>query len=104
MSSDGQVQAHEEDAEATLDQIDAVILFPTLGAPCVVEQSDTAYLEVVIAFEKNAHVSPGSLAHYLQFRPFQDPYPATDDDAESSCDEARAENVFVTQDAWSTAD
>ncbi|HZS35801.1 MAG TPA: hypothetical protein VFF06_03195 [Polyangia bacterium] len=103
-SSNGAVQAHDGDAEATLDEIDAVILFPVLGAPCVVPQGDDTYLEVIIALEKDAHVSPGSFAHYLQFRPFQDPYPETDDEAEQGLDEARAAQVFVTQDAWSLSD
>ena len=99
MSSDGQVQSHDEDAEATLDSIDAVILFPSLGVPCIVEQGDNTYVEVVVALEKDAHVSPGSMAHYLQFRPFADPYPADGHEADG-CDEVRANSVFVTQDAW----
>jgi len=99
MSSDGQVQSHDEDAEATLDSIDAVILFPSLGAPCIVERGDATYVEVIVALEKDAHVSPGSMAHYLQFRPFAAVYPAEGNEADG-CDEVRASDVFVTQDAW----
>lgn len=103
-ASEGSVQAHEREADGTLDDIDAVILFPVLGAPCVVAHGNDSYVEVIVALEPGADVSSGTFAHYLQYCPFRDPYPEDEAEAESQLDSTRPCNILVSEDKWALAD
>ena len=63
-------QAHTGDVEGTLPEIDAAILFPSLGAPCVVELGGAEFVEVLIATRHAQRLSIGNIAHYLGWRTF----------------------------------
>lgn len=106
-------QAQSGDAEGTLPPINAALLFPALGAPCIVEQP-AAWAEVLLATAEPDLISVGNIAHYLGWRRFAElpdsrvsqggPPQARRAPDPASLQWFHPRDIFVSDEPWPIAD
>ena len=107
-------QAQTGDAEGTLPPINVAVLFPSLGAPCIVERGSAEWVEVLLATADRDLMAVGNIAHYLFWRRFAElpdsranrggpPRPRVVPDPER-LQWIHPRDIFITEQPWPLAD